>query len=205
MAQTLAQINKQIEKLQKEADALRQAETKGVIARIKVAISHYGLTADQLGFEKSAAKVARAKNAGAKPKGAPRFSNGDGQVWVGRGPRPLWLREALARGRSLDEFDNTRPRAVQKASVSSAPAVENAAAAAPADSSVIATKRTKRAAKASGKVARSKSPTVPAAVPTSESAPRPKAKRVARKGATPSVASQSSKSEKSGVAAPTAV
>lgn len=104
MAQTLAQITKQIEKLQKEADALRQTELKGVIDRIRVAISHYGLTPDQLGFGKPVAKSAKASAKPSDKAALPKFAKGSGQVWSGRGPRPLWLREALAKGRSLDEF-----------------------------------------------------------------------------------------------------
>lgn len=109
MAQTLAQITKQIEKLQKEADALRHAELKGVVDRIKVAIAHYGLTPDQLGFGKPAVKSAKSAKTAAKSgskTAAPRFANDEGQVWSGRGPRPRWLREALAGGRSLEEFSN---------------------------------------------------------------------------------------------------
>ncbi len=30
--------------------------------------------------------------------------DGDGNTWVGRGPRPQWLRDALASGRSLGNF-----------------------------------------------------------------------------------------------------
>ncbi|MDM0010169.1 H-NS family nucleoid-associated regulatory protein [Variovorax sp. J22G73] len=107
MAQTLAQITKQIEKLQKEADALRESELKGVVERIKAAISHYGLTPDQLGFGRTAVKSPKVVKAGASnsnKSAAPRFANNDGQVWSGRGPRPRWLREALSNGRSLEEF-----------------------------------------------------------------------------------------------------
>jgi DNA-binding protein H-NS len=35
---------------------------------------------------------------------APRFRDAQGNVWVGRGPRPKWLREALASGKTLEEF-----------------------------------------------------------------------------------------------------
>ncbi|MFM9927723.1 H-NS histone family protein [Variovorax sp. H27-G14] len=113
MAQTLAQITKQIEKLQKEADALRRTELKGVIDRIRVAISHYGLTPDQLGFGKPAAKSAKPVIKSGDEFAMPKFTNDEGQVWSGRGPRPLWLREALADGRSLDEF---RTDALKRAS-----------------------------------------------------------------------------------------
>lgn len=190
MAQTLAQINKQIERLQKEADALRQAETNGVIERIKVAISHYGLTAEQLGLGKSSVKAAGSKKSATKKTDAPRFSNGDGQVWVGRGPRPLWLREALESGRSIDEFDNTRARTVPKVSSSAAPANASLMTSVPASSSAVASKRINRATKGktTGKILRSKPTVVPTALATAKHAPQPKAKRVARKGAASPVA-----------------
>lgn len=104
MAQTYKQIQKQIEQLQRQAEALRNSEVKGVIDRIKVAIAHYGLTAEQLGFSvngKVARPKAAAKSAG---KSAAAFRDSNGNAWSGRGPRPHWLRDALAAGRSLDEF-----------------------------------------------------------------------------------------------------
>jgi len=104
MAQTYKQIQKQIEQLQRQAEVLRNSEVKGVVDRIKVAISHYGLTAEQLGFSVNG-KVARSKidsNTAGKPSAAFRDSNGN--AWSGRGPRSQWLRDALAAGRSLDEF-----------------------------------------------------------------------------------------------------
>lgn len=108
MEQTSEQIQKQIEKLQKQAEALRKKELKeeikGVIDRIKVAIAHYGLTAQQLGLRTNKT-VARPKKTGnAAGKSTAGFSDGNGNVWSGRGPRPHWLRDALAAGRSIDEF-----------------------------------------------------------------------------------------------------
>lgn len=34
----------------------------------------------------------------------PRFGDGNGNVWSGRGPRPKWLKDAMAAGKSLEEF-----------------------------------------------------------------------------------------------------
>jgi DNA-binding protein H-NS len=48
---TLAQIQSQIDKLQKEADAIRTREVADVVGRIKEAIAHYGLTAADLGLD----------------------------------------------------------------------------------------------------------------------------------------------------------
>lgn len=111
MAQTYKQLQKQIEQLQRQADVLRNNEIKGVVDRIKVAIAHYGLTAAHLGLDSvsAGAKAARASisKASKGPKSSKSraaFGDGSGNVWSGRGPRPRWLREALAAGRSLEEF-----------------------------------------------------------------------------------------------------
>lgn len=108
MEQTSEQIQKQIEKLQKQAEALRKKELKeeikGVIDRIKVAIAHYGLTAQQLGFRTNKTVARPKKTVNAARKSTAGFSDGNGNVWSGRGPHPHWLRDALAAGRSIDEF-----------------------------------------------------------------------------------------------------
>ena len=100
MAQTYKQIQKQIEQLQRQADALRESEIKGVVDRIKVAIAHYGLTAIHLGLDSAPKKTAAKKST----KASTQFRDGAGNVWSGRGPRPRWLRDALTAGRSIDEF-----------------------------------------------------------------------------------------------------
>ena len=104
MAQTYQQIQKQIEQLQREAEVLRSSEVKGVVDRIKVAIAHYGLTAAQLGLGTSKTVVRPRKAIGSPGKSGAQFSDGNGNAWSGRGPRPHWLRDALAAGRSIEEF-----------------------------------------------------------------------------------------------------
>lgn len=107
MTSTYAQIQKKIALLQRQADSLREKEIAGVIDRIKVAISHYGLTAQQLGFGAAGAgpKASGKARTTAKAAGtAIRYSDGAGGNWSGRGPRPRWLREALAAGKALEDF-----------------------------------------------------------------------------------------------------
>lgn len=113
MAQTYAQIQKKIAALQKEADAVRQREVAGVVSRIKVAIEHYGLTAEQLGLAgaKASAKASSRVKVGKTARVA-KFSDGNGNEWSGMGPRPQWLRNALDAGRSLDEFRTAGAAAV---------------------------------------------------------------------------------------------
>ena len=122
MTKTYTQVLKQIETLQIEAEKLRRTEIDGVIARIRVAIVHYGLTAADLGLSGGAASgkpanagKARAKNTGkaaaattaAKVPKTPKpikFRDEAGRGWGGIGKRPQWLRDALAAGKTLKDF-----------------------------------------------------------------------------------------------------
>lgn len=97
MAKTLAQVQKQIAELQKEADSLRKTEVSGVVSRIKEAIKHYGLTAADLGLSSSRA-------AGVKAAKAAKYTDGQGNSWSGRGPRPGWVKAAIAAGKTLEDL-----------------------------------------------------------------------------------------------------
>jgi DNA-binding protein H-NS len=111
MSKTYAQVMKQIDSLKSEAEKLRRKEIEGVVGRIREAITHYGLTAADLGLPgapsaKASAptgKKRRSTGKGAAPQ-APRFRDEAGHIWGGRGPRPKWLRDALTAGRKLEEF-----------------------------------------------------------------------------------------------------
>jgi DNA-binding protein H-NS len=83
MTQTYRQIQKKIEALQRQADKLRDAEIQGVTSRIKVAITHYGLTAEQLGFgtKPSPAKANQGRTSATQPA---KYSDGNGNSWSGR-------------------------------------------------------------------------------------------------------------------------
>lgn len=101
--QTYAQLQREIAKLQEEAGRTRDAEVAGVVERIKEAITAYGLTPDTLFGRTAVTKKGRGKAGTPKTTGA-KYTNGQGGEWGGRGPRPLWLRDAIAAGHSLDEF-----------------------------------------------------------------------------------------------------
>lgn len=120
MAKTLAQIHKQIAKLQKEATELKAKEVVGVIERIREAIEHYGITARELfhggakatlgAASRPTAKKAAAKNAGAKKAGAkkaplpPKYHDGSGKTWSGAGKRPNWFKAAIANGKTATDL-----------------------------------------------------------------------------------------------------
>src|SRR2546425_10001648 len=115
MAKTIAQLNAQIAKLQKEADALNAKEGAGVVARMKVAIEHYGLTAADLGFTGRAPKAANTagkvvatktrKKAGKKSAGVIRYRDDAGNTWTGHGKRPNWFLAALEAGKKPESLE----------------------------------------------------------------------------------------------------
>lgn len=110
MSKTYTQLMKQIDSLQREAEDLRRKEIEGVVARIKEAITAYGLTAGDLGLAGARAPKAvkapakKAVRKAGKGAAAAKYRDESGNVWGGRGPRPAWLRNALAAGKQLSDF-----------------------------------------------------------------------------------------------------
>ena len=107
MAKTLVQIQKQIDALQRQADEIKQKEAGEVIARIKEAIRHYGLTAADLGLARSSPKAAGAparKRGGKKSKPVVKYRDDAGHTWTGRGRRPKWFVDGLAAGKKAEDF-----------------------------------------------------------------------------------------------------
>jgi len=110
MTKSYSQLMKQIDHLQREAEEARKKEIAGVVGRIKEAIKAYGLTASDLGL--AAGRPARgrpatrkARKPGRKGPAVVKFKDSQGTPWGGRGPRPAWLRTALASGKQLSDFE----------------------------------------------------------------------------------------------------
>ena len=114
MPQTFSQLQQQIESLQAEAEQQRQREVKDVVARIREAITAYGLSQQDLFGNSSPARGANgaARRSGRGTKAKPndpssrnaKYRDGSGNTWVGLGKRPRWLQDALARGEKLEDF-----------------------------------------------------------------------------------------------------
>jgi DNA-binding protein H-NS len=110
MAKSYSQLVEQIEALKQKANVLKRKEAQGVIAKIKEAIAYYDLTAEDLGFSTASGRLntgtrtAMARKASAKSSASAKYGNEEGQTWSGRGPKPGWLREALAQGHSLEDY-----------------------------------------------------------------------------------------------------
>jgi DNA-binding protein H-NS len=188
MTKTYAQLTREIAALQASAQKQLAVEAKGAIAKINDMIAKYGLTAGDLKIASTSAPVppsasqktkATKGKRGAKAKGA-KFSDGQGNQWGGRGPRPAWLRNAIAAGRTLESFAGgagPAPAPEQVASVASSPAKK-----VPAKS--IASKRIKsgaRSAKAKSKKTSAAAKSSPSAVSVAPVIAAPAGKKVAVK------------------------
>ena len=108
MARTLAQIQQQIDKLQQDAEKVKEKEVAGVIQRIKTAIDFYGLTANDL-FGSAAKVSAKGKKAAPKnvkksPAPAKYMDKENGKTWTGHGKRPGWFVKAIEGGMKAEEM-----------------------------------------------------------------------------------------------------
>ena len=107
---TLEAINAKIAALQAKAEAIRKKEVSGVVAKIKDAIAHYGLTAADLGLGQTLGKSAKVSrktgipSTAGKSKRPAKYHDGQGRAWSGMGKRPDWFKAALAAGKTPEDL-----------------------------------------------------------------------------------------------------
>lgn len=106
---TLKEIDREIARLQGQADKIRDSEKSEVVARIKKAVDYYGITAADLGLGKAARQErfkATGKSNGKRRSSAGRikYKDGTGRTWSGLGRRPGWFTEALANGKTAADL-----------------------------------------------------------------------------------------------------
>jgi DNA-binding protein H-NS len=101
---TYLELKEQAEKLLRQAEDMRQKETEQAIADIKAKMKAYGLTAADLGFGAGGSRGPRAKKA-AKSSSPVKYRGPNGETWGGgRGRKPRWVVEALAKGKKIEDF-----------------------------------------------------------------------------------------------------
>ena len=94
----LDELIAQRDALQRQIDVLEADRRATLIARAHAALKALGVSAADLVPSRVGRKVR-------SPAPAPvRYRVGNGNTWTGRGKQPVWLRAALAQGRSLGDF-----------------------------------------------------------------------------------------------------
>lgn len=110
MAKSYSDVLKQIDDLKKEAEALRKAELKSIIADLKKTIKQYEITAEDLGLvEVEKRKYTKKEDGEAKPATvvAPKYqdpSNSENK-WTGRGRAPKWFADQLQAGKTKESME----------------------------------------------------------------------------------------------------
>lgn len=108
-----AKINKEIEKLQKQAQILQSKSRKPVINSIVRSMKEYSISLEEITAalgkpvraEKPATKTKTVKSgAPKKPVPAKYRHPASGASWTGRGKAPLWIVEAEKNGEPRQQF-----------------------------------------------------------------------------------------------------
>ncbi|MGO4395805.1 H-NS family nucleoid-associated regulatory protein [Variovorax sp. M-6] len=201
MTKSYAQIKSAIAKLEKEAAALREAETTKVVAQIRESIATFGLTVEQLfGRGAKALKTAAGKALGGgkavrKGAGIPKYRHPKtGKTWTGFGKAPGWI----ATVRNRDKF------LIDQSGVVAAASVEKAVAPVAA----VANKATRKARTVAAPVKKSVRANKVAAAPVAVSeakAEKPVARKAAPRKSAPSKKAAPANKATAGAKAPKAV
>jgi len=104
-------IQKEITRLQKQAQALQSKQRSPVIASIVRSMREYDISPEEIAAAyskkkpaRSTARPARATTA-AKRTVPPKYKHPEtGATWTGRGKAPRWISEAEGAGKSRDQF-----------------------------------------------------------------------------------------------------
>lgn len=111
-----AKIQKEIERLRKQAELLQSKQRKPVISSIVRSMKEYGISTEEIvaAFGKSRAqsrKVSEEKPSkgtkalGTKKPVAPKYRHPQtSATWTGRGKAPLWIVEAEKNGQPRQQF-----------------------------------------------------------------------------------------------------
>lgn len=101
--QSVAEIRKKIEELQAQANDMLRRERDSVIAGIKQKMAEFELTVADLGLKSSGRAKSAAPKASA-PTGVVKYRRGTDQWSGGRGPKPKWVKDILAKGEDIEKY-----------------------------------------------------------------------------------------------------
>ena len=107
LIQQATALRAQAAALEAQAAEQKLAARSGVIAQLKATIAEHGISISELGLKAGKAgrpaKLGRSHPSAGK-KVDPKFADGKGNTWTGRGVKPRWLSLAIAGGANLQSF-----------------------------------------------------------------------------------------------------
>ncbi len=104
MSNDIDSIDQEIASLIARKQALIDAQRADKLIEAKSLIRHFGFSASELGLSKEGSKKEKARSEAKYANPAKPF-----QVWAGgKGARPLWVKDHLAKGGKLEELEIRR-------------------------------------------------------------------------------------------------
>ena len=105
----LLELQSQIDKLQKEAAAIKSREFNSTVRDILAKMSAFGITLKDLkpGKAKAGKSIGSNKTSGKGKTGVTlpaKYRGPNGETWTGRGLAPRWLQAELSQGKTKEEF-----------------------------------------------------------------------------------------------------
>lgn len=105
MTFSIEDLIKQKEALEKQIQEAQRAARGDALAKIKELMAVHGLTVADLAGKAGFTAVSKTDVVATPKKVAAKYRNAEtGDTWTGRGLKPKWLQQALAEGKSLDDF-----------------------------------------------------------------------------------------------------
>lgn len=105
MSISIEELIKQKEALEKQIQEAQRAARGDALAKIKELMALHGLTVADLAGKAGFSAVKADTVAAPTKKVAAKYRHPEtGESWTGRGLKPKWLQQALAEGKSLEEF-----------------------------------------------------------------------------------------------------
>jgi len=92
----LSELHSQIAQLQQEADEIIRNERIAVIKDIQQKIADYNISIEEL--------KGKVKSTVAKSPSVIKYRKDAYLVWVGRGPKPQWIKTAEANGENIEQY-----------------------------------------------------------------------------------------------------
>lgn len=101
---TLQELLAQKAELERKIQETQRNERQAAIDKVRALMAEFGLSVDDLGGKSPSNGRKKASGGDGTRKAAVKYRDAAGNTWSGRGLQPRWLKEALASGKSLQDF-----------------------------------------------------------------------------------------------------
>ncbi|NTW83011.1 MAG: H-NS histone family protein [Chlorobiaceae bacterium] len=96
---TIAEIDAQIKELQEKKSKLQAEGKRNAIKQIKAVMAEYGISIEELQIKAVIEKPIKEKG-----PSVIKYRKSETETWVGRGPKPKWIKEIEQKGGNIERY-----------------------------------------------------------------------------------------------------